>query len=59
MSKEGNVLWSAVEIVGIVKGIEIQENLSVLVRLVRCMGWIPAMGIAVRNGVRDRRVIKV
>ena len=50
------MLWSAVEIAEIVKRIEIQENLSVLVRLVRCMGWIPAMGIAVRNGVKDRRV---
>lgn len=50
------MLWSAVEIVVIVKRIEIQESLSVLVRLVRCMGWIPAMEIAVRNGAKDRRV---
>lgn len=53
------MLWSAVEIAVIVKRIGIQGNLSVPVRLVRCMGWILAMRIAVRNGVRDKEVQNV
>jgi hypothetical protein len=36
-----------------VKKIEILESLSVPVRLAICTDWIPAMEIAVRNGVRD------